>query len=261
MRRQKPIQVSFQLPQGALDGFTRLVEQLRLLSAQLSGGSGPAAYSAEPIRERMENPSFDWERFYDLGRGAAQAESVQAPDLERDAPRPIQEESVPAPADSGEDLVEQPAPAGERENSPLEARAVREEADSPVTEAVQANAPPERPLAEAPQAQAPPETPLAEAPAVQMEPESGIPEAEAVWAEAEARDLSPTSAHAEALSDVKTPESAGFSITAGPESGTGRWTGIAEELSAPGPAPLTAEAVSRAFQRDGRRYDNGFPLY
>ena len=26
-------------------------------------------------------------------------------------------------------------------------------------------------------------------------------------------------------------------------------------------APLTAEAVSQAFQRDGRRYDNGFPLY
>ena len=26
-------------------------------------------------------------------------------------------------------------------------------------------------------------------------------------------------------------------------------------------APLTAEAVSLAFQRDGRRYDNGFPLY
>lgn len=28
-----------------------------------------------------------------------------------------------------------------------------------------------------------------------------------------------------------------------------------------GPAPLTARAVSLAFERDDRRYDNGFPLY
>ena len=41
----------------------------------------------------------------------------------------------------------------------------------------------------------------------------------------------------------------------------GRWTGVTEELVSAGPAPLTAEAVSQAFQRDGRRYDNGFPLY
>ena len=36
---------------------------------------------------------------------------------------------------------------------------------------------------------------------------------------------------------------------------------MAEELVVPGAAPLTAEAVSLAFRRDGRRYDNGFPLY
>ena len=34
-----------------------------------------------------------------------------------------------------------------------------------------------------------------------------------------------------------------------------------ERLITSAPAPLTAEAVSMAFRRDDRRYDNGFPLY
>lgn len=46
-----------------------------------------------------------------------------------------------------------------------------------------------------------------------------------------------------------------------PEDPGSSWSGIREELTFPGPAPLTAEAVSQAFQRDDRRYDNGFPLY
>lgn len=46
-----------------------------------------------------------------------------------------------------------------------------------------------------------------------------------------------------------------------PEAPGSSWSGIREELTFPGPAPLTAEAVSQAFQRDDRRYDNGFPLY
>ena len=46
-----------------------------------------------------------------------------------------------------------------------------------------------------------------------------------------------------------------------PEASGGIWGGIQEELTFSGPAPLTAEAVSLAFQRDDRRYDNGFPLY
>ena len=46
-----------------------------------------------------------------------------------------------------------------------------------------------------------------------------------------------------------------------PEAPGGAWSGVREELAYSGPAPLTAEAVSLAFQRDDRRYDNGFPLY
>ena len=36
---------------------------------------------------------------------------------------------------------------------------------------------------------------------------------------------------------------------------------LQERLVTQGPAPITAEAVSLAFRRDDRRYDNGFPLY
>ena len=57
----------------------------------------------------------------------------------------------------------------------------------------------------------------------------------------------PTAGHAP---EVQLPEAPGSS-----------WSGVREELTFPGPAPLTAEAVSQAFQRDDRRYDNGFPLY
>ena len=46
-----------------------------------------------------------------------------------------------------------------------------------------------------------------------------------------------------------------------PEAPGGSWPEVREELTYAGPAPLTAEAVSLAFQRDDRRYDNGFPLY
>lgn len=38
-------------------------------------------------------------------------------------------------------------------------------------------------------------------------------------------------------------------------------SGGEERLVTAGPAPLTARAVSLAFERDDRRYDNGFPLY
>ena len=60
---------------------------------------------------------------------------------------------------------------------------------------------------------------------------------------------------------METPLGAGVVVTTHAEPPASRWTGVTEELVTPGPAPLTAEAVSLAFQRDGRRYDNGFPLY
>ena len=62
--------------------------------------------------------------------------------------------------------------------------------------------------------------------------------------------------------ELSAPRSAGYYPQVQlPEASGGIWGGIQEELTFSGPAPLTAEAVSLAFQRDDRRYDNGFPLY
>lgn len=62
--------------------------------------------------------------------------------------------------------------------------------------------------------------------------------------------------------ELSAPRSAGYYPQVQlPEAPGGVWGGIQEELTFSGPAPLTAEAVSLAFQRDDRRYDNGFPLY
>ena len=258
MDRQEPVQVSFQLPPGSLEGFSRLVEQLRLLAAQLGSGS-KAPTTASSAQEGMENPAFDWQRYYELGQGAPPPERVQAPcgDEALTLPEPAE---IDLPYESGGEAADKPSGDAE-EHTPLEARAVRDGADSPVAEAPQARALPEKPIPDAPQAQPLAETPLMDAPAVRMEPESGIPEAEAVWTAMEPQGPGPAAVHAEAQSVVESPEKAGFSMGAGPADIQSRWGGITEELAAAGPAPLTAEAVSQAFQRDGRRYDNGFPLY
>lgn len=258
MDRKEPVQVSFQLPPGSLEGFSRLVEQLRLLAAQLDGGS-KTSHAVSSVREGMENPAFDWQRYYELGQGAPPPESVQAPcgDEALTPPEPL-EDGLSCESDGAAPAV---PPGGTVEHTPLEARAVQDRADSSVAEAPQARALPEKPIPDAHTAQPPAETPLLDAPAVRMEPESSIPEAESVWAAMETRDPAPAAVRAEAQAVMEPPQSAGFSIGTGPADLQSRWGGITEELAAAGPAPLTAEAVSQAFQRDGRRYDNGFPLY
>lgn len=100
-----------------------------------------------------------------------------------------------------------------------------------------------------------------DAPVVQIEPEHPILETESALTAAEEGELPLPVAQAADLTGVEIPLGAGLVITAQPEPPASRWTNVSEELVTPGPAPLTAEAVSLAFQRDGRRYDNGFPLY
>ena len=98
-------------------------------------------------------------------------------------------------------------------------------------------------------------------PRAEGNPESAIPEAEAVWARAEERPADPPAASAGETAGTEEPPGAGFQMATGPAAAESRWSGVTQELAAAGPAPLTAEAVSQAFRRDGRRYDNGFPLY
>ena len=61
---------------------------------------------------------------------------------------------------------------------------------------------------------------------------------------------------------LPTPSSAGGVISdVNPLPFTQNGNRTVEQLITSAPAPLTAEAVSMAFRRDDRRYDNGFPLY
>jgi len=62
--------------------------------------------------------------------------------------------------------------------------------------------------------------------------------------------------------DLKSPPVAGYPVSASSEIPFTQYgnSGM-ERLITSSPAPLTAEAVSLAFRRDDRRYDNGFPLY
>ena len=61
---------------------------------------------------------------------------------------------------------------------------------------------------------------------------------------------------------LPSPPAAGLTVSEGKEIPyTQHGNSSVERLITVTPAPLTAEAVSLAFRRDDRRYDNGFPLY
>ena len=69
MEELERLQLNIQLPAGALEGFTRLAEQLRLLAEALGGG-GQMPASLQTARtvplERGENTAFDLERFREM---------------------------------------------------------------------------------------------------------------------------------------------------------------------------------------------------
>lgn len=277
MENREPVQVSFQLPAGALEGLSRLVEQLRLLAAEVNGGR--TEVPAAPV-EQAESSGFDAGRFEAL-RGAlappesvpgevsgmAGAEAVQAAASAAENAEAVQGEAlsdVDEPECAGPALEELPQQAAEAAEPPAareepEERALPEEAAVPEAQPVRAETADQ--LEEAAVVQPAAQDRELEAPAVRMEPESAIPDAEAVWAEAKEPPASIASVRTEISSAVEAARSAGFVMTEWAEPGRSRWTGVPEELAAAGPAPLTAESVSLAFRRDGRRYDNGFPLY
>lgn len=268
------IQVSVQLPAGSLDSLTQVVRQLRQLVAEVKGG-GPTP-AAGAAAERGESGGFDEARYEALltGRGPeaerVRAEIAGAADAPgafrtvreriREPDRAGEEDSLPprdgdgdgsAPPPSGEpdrgEEADRPAPGTDREAVP-DPQAVRG------TET-------ERPE-DIPVLRVPPPSQVEDAPQAGMEPESLIPEAEAVWAErAGGGAAAPPDGPVPLPSSPATPQTAAVQMSEGPEAVRSRWSGVTEELVSAGPAPLTAEAVSLAFRRDGRRYDNGFPLY
>jgi len=168
-------------------------------------------------------------------------------------------ESVASGLSEGE--KEEVPPVQELPSEVPEEKLRPEEAGGRELDAVPLRAEVEARPAEAVSAGREPDTPVPDAPAVRMEPDSQIPAAEAVWAGPDGPGPEVRAAQEEVRRALETPPGAVAELTAEPEALKSRWTGVAEELVAAGPAPLTAESVSLAFRRDGRRYDCGFPLY
>ena len=224
MEPREQIALTIQLPVEELGRLSRLLEQVR----QLMAGGSPAAGITEQT-ERAENPLFDSTRFQALTPGQAEMEPSAVPELYRGEPLKMAETA--------------------------EAVSALAEAFSPAEAPRPAQALPQRKLS-TPPASPPEETQDGE---ILQDPTGG--QAETLPEDPEERPSATALPEGQETPAEPAP-SAGYTPASQlPEAPGGSWGGVREELTFPGPAPLTAEAVSQAFQRDDRRYDNGFPLY
>lgn len=294
MAEQELIELNLRLPARALEGVFRLAEQLRGLAADLRGGGAPPP--APSRGERAENAAFDLSRFQALAgepRPPRQAEAAVSRTadpaaLRAEAPPPAEGPSAAGGAAEGAPALwreaRQDAPAAQ-ELPPERARQARwREVEAPGTERPSLRSVEEPPAGgeepspqDAPRAQAhraAADDPVPEAPAVRGAAESAIAQARGLRTDLE-RQLPapeapkadwngpppPTVLRAERPAGAEAPSSAEFSLSDGTEDARIPWTAGTEVSSAAGDAGLSAEAVSLAFRRDGRRYDGGFPLY
>ena len=256
MDEEKLIQISLQLPSSALDSVSKLAEQLRLLAEAASTRPATAGRTEEP--ERMENSFFRPEQFQALKQTADMqgAAPLSVPDtayakavFSAAQDESLNAESAKAHVDSAWEEDRQTRVLEERQDAQPE---IRTTAPS-LTESSETS--------EIPAVHTDVAEQIPDAPEAVREAESRVPDVESARVEAEERALTPAALQAAISSSVETPLGAGIIVQAQTEQAQSRWNGVTEELVIPGPAPLTAEAVSLAFERDGRRYDNGFPLY
>ena len=250
MDGEKLIQVSLQIPSSALDSLSRLAEQLRLLAEAAGPQAASAVRTAEA--EHMESASFDSARFQALRQiaGAQPAVPPASPALkDAEAVSAAVRETVPEAERAG---THPENPSEESVRTAAE-EPLRQNSFSPFTGAEGTGGIPTARPGAAGQ--------LPDAPEARREAERQIPDMESARAEAKSQELLLSAVQGEVSGGIETPLGAGVVVQTQPESAQSRWSGVTEELVTPGPAPLTAEAVSLAFERDGRRYDNGFPLY
>lgn len=267
MDEQELVRIDLQLPASALDGLSRLAEQLRLLTDAVNGHT---KRPAQPAQEHEENTFFDAARFQSLQPEAQSAllpeqDAAFALDALSAAPvRSLVTEEVHVPESAGREVVEyregaaQAAPPDSGSIPDAEAAALDMQSGYTVQTAQKA---PEEDLGEIPTVRPEIGQSVPASPAAEMEPERQAAEAGAEKVRMSTQDALSPSFQGDVQAGIESPVGAGMVVTAEPDVPQSRWAGITEELVAPGPAPLTAEAVSLAFQRDGRRYDNGFPLY
>jgi len=273
MDGEKLIQVSFQIPPSALDSLSRLAEQLRMLTETAAAQTAPVPRTAE--RERGESDSFDPARFLELRQGAdllPQAVRADVSDMEdpktasavvsqtgdaATVSAEVQHELQNA-GSAGDMLYHHSGDAAAADTANDSWRTSLEERDIPLppAETVQASR-----TDAIPAVRAEAERTVPNAPDARRDVEQQVHDVESARLDAEERVLAPAAAQGEVSGGIETPLGAGVVVQTQPEMPQSRWGGVTEELVIPGPAPLTAEAVSLAFERDGRRYDNGFPLY
>ena len=264
MDEQELVRIDLQLPASALDSLARLAEQLRLLTDAVN--SHPER-SAQPARERAENTFFDTARFQSLqpeARSAMEQGTASAADVVSAVPvRSSVTEEVHAPESAGREIAEyreRSAQAAPPDGDISDAKTAALDIQDGHT-AQTAQEAPEEDLGEIPTVRPEMEQNAPDPPTARAEPEHQMPEADAERVRMSAWDALPSPVQGDVQTGIESPLGAGMVVTAEPDVPQSRWTGITEELVIPGPAPLTAESVSLAFQRDGRRYDNGFPLY
>lgn len=292
MEERELIQVSLRLPASALESLSRLTEQLQKLAAAVRG---PADAHQEPGVERGENTVFDFSRFQDpaVERVLPEAPAAQAgwnaladaapagrevltaaPEAVRAGwavKRFVEDPALAGPSGGAAALEAEAAKAAVRELEAARAAEseLREQRDGPVSRTVDL-----RESGEAEAVDADAETGLDEArsalaaemdgetvSAVRATAETAEKATSAVRAAVEAAGADASAARAAVETEMDVPGGAAFLTGGGAETPQSRWDGPPQTAAAPRPAPLTAEEVSRAFQRDGRRYDCGFPLY
>lgn len=272
MDEQELVRINLQLPASALDSLSRLAEQLRLLTATVNSRPERAA---QPAQEREESTFFDAARFQSLRpetetpevRSTLPTERSMVSVLAAEPAVPVRSsvtEKVRTPESAGREAIEYregPAQAGPPDNGsvPNAETAAYDIQDRYAVQPIQKgfNEGP----GEIPTVRPEMEQKVPDPPAPKTEPAGQTPDADAEKAHMSTWDVAPSSVRERIQSGLASPLGAGKVVTAEPDAPQSRWTGITEELVTPGPAPLTAESVSLAFQRDGRRYDNGFPLY
>lgn len=267
MDEQELVRIDLQLPVSALDSLSRLAEQLRLLTDAVSGSP---ERSARLVREHAENTSFNELRFLNLQPEAQIALPMEQGTAAAREPEPAVPvrvsamKEVRAPEIAGREVVEnreraaQVAPPDNSDISDAEA-VVSGLQNGPAAQAVRRAS--EEDLGEIPAVRPEMGQNVPGPQAVRPEMERQIPETDTEKVLMPSQDLPLSAVREDVLEGIESPLGAGMVVTAEPDVPQSRWTGITEELVTPGPAPLTAESVSLAFQRDGRRYDNGFPLY
>lgn len=267
MDEQELVRIDLQLPASALDSLSRLAEQLRLLTDAVNRRP---ERSPQQVQERAENTFFDAERFQSLmpdARSALPMEqgAVSAMDTVSAVPvRSLVTEELHVPESAGREAAgyrERSAQADLPDSSGIPdaetaAPDIQSEHTAQAAQKTTKEDPGEIPTVCPELGQNTPDPPAAG-----TEPERQIPEADVEKVRMSTWDAPPSPPLGDAQSGIESPLGAGMVVTAEPDVPQSRWTGITEELVMPGPAPLTAESVSLAFQRDGRRYDNGFPLY